>query len=67
MPTKTRLEELDDLLKVANWRMTGGYELWCKYEGRGFSAKEKRAEQKARIEVYVSLKLEKAKLKGEVA
>ena len=59
---KTRLEEVNDLLKTAKWRATGDYELWKQFEGKNCSLKEQHVERDARIEAYVQLRIEQAKL-----
>ena len=59
---KTRLEEVNDLVKTAKWKATGGYELWKQFEGKNLSLKEQNVERDARLEAYVKLRIEQAKL-----
>lgn len=57
---KTRLEELNDLVKAAKWNATGGYDTWSRHDANKLSTKEKLAERDARVEAYVQLRIEKA-------
>ena len=55
---KTRLEEVNDLLKSAKWNATGGYDCWVKHNGYCLPLKCKLDERNARIEAYVKLRIE---------
>ena len=64
---KTRLEEVNDMLKSAEWNATGGFRLWCQFEGKNLMPKLRSIEEKVRLEDYVQLRIEKAMIeKGYV-
>ena len=60
----TRASEVDDMLKSAKWEASGGFDIWCQHEGKSLSRKEQNIERDKRLERYVQLRIEQAKLKA---
>lgn len=51
--------EVEDVLKMAKWNVTGGFRLWCKFEAKNMTLKDQHIEEDKRLEHYVKLRLEK--------
>ena len=54
----SRRSEIEDSLKSAKWNILGGFQCWCKYEGKNMTPKEQYDELEKRIEKYVKLRIE---------
>lgn len=55
----SHIDEINDALKSAKWNVTGGYRLWCQYEGKNLTNKEKQIEEDRRLEHYAKLRIKK--------